>query len=54
VSESGYFILMNATIFPEPSKFRPERWLKDSKYNRSLEKYLVNFGKGTRQCVGMK
>ncbi|KAN0093577.1 cytochrome P450 [Hyaloscypha variabilis] len=53
VSESGYFILMNETIFPEPSKFRPERWLKDSKYNRSLEKYLVNFGKGTRQCVGM-
>ncbi|KAE9368851.1 cytochrome P450 [Stipitochalara longipes BDJ] len=53
VSESGYFILMNESIFPEPSKFRPDRWLKDSKYNRSLEKYLVNFGKGTRQCVGM-
>jgi len=45
---------MNEKIFPEPSKFRPERWLKEGKYNRALEKYLVNFGKGTRQCVGMK
>jgi hypothetical protein len=43
VSESGYFILINESIFPDPTKFRPDRWLKDSKYNPSLERYLVNF-----------
>lgn len=54
VSESSYFILMSENIFPDPTKFRPDRWLKDSKFNRSLERYLVNFGKGSRQCLGMK
>lgn len=54
VSESSYFILMNDNIFPDPTKFRPDRWLKDLKFDRSLERYLVNFGKGSRQCLGMK
>lgn len=45
---------MNPTIFPSPSTFRPDRWLKGTKYNRELERYLVNFGKGSRSCLGMK
>ena len=36
--------------FPDPQKFDPERWTKGSE---RLEKYLVNFSKGTRQCLGM-
>lgn len=54
VSETSYFILTNPKLFPDPFAFRPERWLKDGQYNRSLDKYLVNFGRGSRQCLGMK
>ncbi|KAF8850501.1 putative cytochrome P450 [Acephala macrosclerotiorum] len=53
VSETNYFILTNPRLFPDPFTFRPERWLKDGQYNRSLDKYLVNFGRGSRQCLGM-
>jgi cytochrome P450 len=42
------------TLFPEPEKFRPERWLtpRDGG-NAVLERYLVPFGKGTRNCLGI-
>lgn len=42
----------DASKFPEPMKFDPNRWLKQSAGNR-LEKYLVPFSRGTRQCLGM-
>ena len=35
-------------LFPEPKKFNPDRWLK----NPELKRYLLSFGKGTRQCLG--
>ena len=38
--------------FPDPMKFDPQRWLKQSENGR-LEKYLVPFSKGTRQCMGI-
>ncbi|KAL5376808.1 hypothetical protein DPSP01_010219 [Paraphaeosphaeria sporulosa] len=38
--------------FPSPMKFDPDRWLKQSDNGR-LEKYLVPFSKGTRQCLGI-
>jgi cytochrome P450 len=54
VSESQYFVLMNKDIFPSPTTFDPGRWLNaDGTYNHALEKYLVSFGRGTRQCLGM-
>ncbi len=44
-------------MFPEPQKFRPERWLQEHKptspANGSLEKYLIPFGRGSRICLGM-
>lgn len=42
----------DATKFPEPLKFNPDRWLKQGDGER-LEKYLVSFSKGTRQCMGI-
>lgn len=42
----------NENIFPSPDKFDPERWV-DPVAARFLDKYLVPFGKGSRQCVGM-
>lgn len=42
----------NESVFPSPEKFDPERWL-DPVIARVLDKHLVPFGKGSRQCVGM-
>lgn len=35
-------------IFPDPTRFKPERWLG----NPRLDKYLIAFSKGTRVCLG--
>ncbi|KAI1914338.1 hypothetical protein LOZ61_002239 [Ophidiomyces ophidiicola] len=43
----------NERIFPDSYKFLPERWM-DSQQRKYLEKYLVAFSKGSRQCVGIK
>ena len=39
------------SIFPDAHLFKPERWLGEDK--RALEKYLIPFSKGPRNCVGM-
>jgi hypothetical protein len=45
----------NTTIFPNPDKFIPERWLnEDGTRRRDLERYMISFSKGSRQCLGMK
>ncbi len=50
VSMSTYDILMNSDIFPDPKAFIPERWVD----HPELDKYFVPFGKGSRQCAGIK
>ncbi len=50
VGMSAIFMHDNPEKFPDPHTFRPERWLGGGD---RLEKYLVNFSKGTRQCLGM-
>ncbi|KAF2084174.1 cytochrome P450 monooxygenase-like protein [Saccharata proteae CBS 121410] len=49
VSSGSTFVHYNATIFPEPREFRPERWLEDS----DLDYWLVSFSKGPRMCLGI-
>ncbi|KAF9257284.1 cytochrome P450 [Marasmius fiardii PR-910] len=46
-----YMVHSNPTIFPEPDKFIPERWLGNDA--PQLEKYLVAFSKGPRICLGI-
>ncbi|KAK4066062.1 uncharacterized protein Triagg1_8371 [Trichoderma aggressivum f. europaeum] len=41
-------IQMNEKIFPDPTKFEPERWLE----NPRLDRYLLTFSKGSRICLG--
>ncbi|KAH8600807.1 putative cytochrome P450 [Bisporella sp. PMI_857] len=53
VSMSYYFMHYDTDIFPEPTKFVPERWIKGEKEERRLETYLVPFSKGTRNCAGI-
>ncbi|CEO59187.1 hypothetical protein PMG11_03870 [Penicillium brasilianum] len=39
-------------IFPNPEEFNPERWMDLTERHR-LERYLVAFSKGSRQCIGI-
>lgn len=50
VSMSPYMTVMDAEIFTDPTGFHPERWLEDGE---RLEKHLVIFGGGSRNCLGM-
>lgn len=45
----AYSIHHNEAIYPLSYEFKPERWLD----NPRLDKYLVSFTKGTRQCLGI-
>ncbi|KAL1989662.1 hypothetical protein VTN49DRAFT_6859 [Thermomyces lanuginosus] len=52
VSMTAYIQHHDESIFPHSHKFIPERWL-DPVERRRLEKYMVAFSRGSRQCVGM-
>lgn len=50
VSMCCYYIDLNPDIYPEPSRFWPERWL----VNPPPEKWFTPFSKGSRSCIGIK
>jgi hypothetical protein len=54
VSETNYFVLTDPEIFPDPHTFDPDRWLRAAAKGQHLDKYMVNFSKGSRICLGMK
>jgi cytochrome P450 len=43
-------------VYPDHDKFLPERWMNGARApnGEPLERYLVAFGKGPRQCLGIK
>lgn len=43
------FVHYNASIFPDPEKFIPERWLQSNE----LDQWLVAFSRGSRMCLGI-
>jgi len=49
VSMTSVLLHHNESIFPDSKTFLPERWLE----NPRLDKYLVAFSKGSRQCLGI-
>jgi len=49
LSCTGMLIHLSPLYFPEPMLFNPQRWIE----NPGLDKYLVPFSRGTRQCVGI-
>lgn len=53
VGMTSTLIHQNPDIFPQPLEFIPERWL-DPQERKRMERYLVPFSKGTRQCAGIK
>ncbi|KAL8871184.1 MAG: hypothetical protein Q9174_002934 [Haloplaca sp. 1 TL-2023] len=56
-SSDVYSVHTNETIFPEPHKYIPSRWLNDPKGPdgvKPLSRYQVAFSRGTRVCLGMQ
>lgn len=47
-----YSVSHDEEIFPDSYTFSPERWL--SPESKPKEKYVVAFGAGSRQCLGIK
>jgi len=46
-------VLKEPTIFPDPDKFLPDRWLEDGKLHNKFNQYWFTFGRGPRMCQGM-
>ncbi|KAL7927023.1 benzoate 4-monooxygenase cytochrome P450 [Trichoderma austrokoningii] len=53
MSSAGYFIHKDPTLFPDPSAFRPERWIEAAERGQNLKKHIVAFSKGSRNCIGI-
>ncbi|KAJ3906201.1 cytochrome P450 [Lentinula edodes] len=68
VGISSVFVHLNTNLFPQPTKFNPERWLKESPSRTvdsmkkesssavtelNADKYLVSFSRGPRSCIGI-
>ena len=49
VSMASVLVHQDPSIFPDPHSFRPERWIE----NPRLDRFLVSFSKGSRQCIGI-
>jgi len=54
IGMSSVLMHANQDTFPNPDEFQPERWLDNVTRRKELEGHLFSFGKGTRQCLGMK
>jgi cytochrome P450 len=48
VSMTQLLVFRDASIFPSPLTFRPERWIEDPR----LHRFQVAFNKGSRICLG--
>ena len=51
VSAQPYSLHRNPEVFPEPEKWRPERWLEEDK-NGEKSRWFWAFGSGGRGCIG--
>ena len=55
VGMTPYLLHTDAAIFPEPRTWNPQRWMDRNAAGRDqLARYLGNFGRGSRQCAGMR
>lgn len=54
IAASSYVLHRNAHVFPEPEKWKPERWLEATTNQRKeMDKWFWAFGSGARVCIGI-
>lgn len=54
VGMSAVFMHYDPTVFPNPHRFNPDRWLDSSSTSsKELERHLVPFSRGPRSCLGI-
>ncbi|KAJ5712553.1 benzoate 4-monooxygenase cytochrome P450 [Penicillium malachiteum] len=53
VSMSPYTLHRNPDVFPEPLKFKPERWLGECGDLVEMKKWFWAFSSGGRMCIGI-
>ncbi|KAH7020341.1 putative benzoate 4-monooxygenase cytochrome P450 [Ilyonectria destructans] len=53
VSMSPYTLHRNPDVFPEPLKFKPERWLGQCGDLAEMKKWFWAFSSGGRMCIGL-
>ncbi|KAK6519832.1 hypothetical protein TWF506_000127 [Arthrobotrys conoides] len=51
ILNSAYTYHTNPTVFPNPSKWDPSRWLVED--TRDMERHFIPFSRGSRICIGM-
>lgn len=54
ISMSPYILHRNPEIFPEPSRFNPDRWLDESQDQAEMKKLFWAFSSGGRMCIGIQ
>lgn len=55
IGMSAYIMHSDPKLFPNASRFLPDRWLNEhGQRSRILERYLLSFSRGNRQCLGMQ
>lgn len=52
IGSSSVCMHRNTSVFPEPDKFKPERWLLDNEKVREMNRWFWAFGSGGRMCIG--
>ncbi|KAI1380471.1 putative cytochrome P450 [Hypoxylon crocopeplum] len=54
VGMTSVLVHHNPELFPRSDDFDPTRWLNaEGERDRSLEKYILSFSRGSRQCIGI-
>ncbi|CAG8255281.1 unnamed protein product [Penicillium salamii] len=51
ISATHHSMHFDEDVFPEPSEFMPERWLRDNRTD--LDRYLTPYSRGSRACIGI-
>ncbi|KAL4768070.1 cytochrome P450 [Aspergillus nidulans var. acristatus] len=51
VSATHHSLHFDETIFPDPTKFKPERWIREDRTD--LDRYLNPYSRGSRACIGI-
>ena len=54
VASAAHVYHYDPNVFLNPESFRPERWLVGDKDISELEKNMMPFSRGSRQCPGQK